>query len=82
MPGRLRQLSGLEAIRILGIFGFEPVGQRGSHVKLRRIGPAGDRQTLHVPCHPELRQGTLRAIIRQAAQYIPFDDLRRHFYGE
>jgi predicted RNA binding protein YcfA (HicA-like mRNA interferase family) len=82
VPGRLRRLSGDEVIRILRTFGFEPVGQRGSHVKLRRTGPTGDRQTLHVPRHPELRQGTLRAIIRQAARYIPYDDLQRHFHVE
>jgi predicted RNA binding protein YcfA (HicA-like mRNA interferase family) len=82
VPGRLRRLSGSEAIRILEDFGFERVGRRGSHVKLRRIGPVQERQTLHVPLHRELRDGTLRAIVRQAAQYIPFDDLRRRFYLE
>jgi hypothetical protein len=44
MP-RLRRLSGSEVIRILEDFGFAVLTQRGSHVKLRRIGPAGEKQT-------------------------------------
>ncbi|HID63542.1 MAG TPA: type II toxin-antitoxin system HicA family toxin [Anaerolineae bacterium] len=55
---------------------------RGSHVKLRRLGPAGEKQTLTIPAHRELDTGTLRAIMRQAARYISEDGLRPHFYSE
>jgi len=41
--------------------GFEEVGQRGSHVKLRR----GDVVCI-VPLHPEIKRGTLAGILRQA----------------
>ncbi|MGH7340905.1 MAG: type II toxin-antitoxin system HicA family toxin [Candidatus Rokuibacteriota bacterium] len=47
MPG-LRRLSGREVVSILQRFGFEPVSQRGSHIKLRRDTSAA-RQTLTVP---------------------------------
>lgn len=78
MP-KLRRLSGKEVVTILGRFGFTVVSQRGSHIKLKR-NVAGGTQTLTVPAHAELDPGTLRAIIRQAARFIPEQDLRPHFY--
>ena len=79
MPG-LRRMSGRELVAVLQMFGFEPISQRGSHIKLRRTAPNGERQTLIVPEHPELDTGTLRAILRQASRYIPMEDLQPHFY--
>jgi len=81
MPSKLRRLSGEEVVRILGRFGFERIAQRGSHVKLRRIGPDGRKQTLHIPLHTELRTGTLHAIFGQACEYIEESQLRPHFYS-
>ena len=49
MP-KLKRLSGSEIIAILRQFGFEIHSQRGSHVKLRRVGIAG-KETLTVPNH-------------------------------
>lgn len=57
MPGKLRRLSGDEAIAILSRLGFEIFSQRGSHVKLRRYGLQGEKQTLVVPRHEELDVG-------------------------
>ena len=45
MP-KLRRLSGTEVVHILERFGFTVHAQVGSHVKLRRIGPQGEKQTL------------------------------------
>jgi predicted RNA binding protein YcfA (HicA-like mRNA interferase family) len=81
MP-KLRRLSGPEVIKVLAQFGFSPLTQRGSHVKLRRLQPDGTRQTLTVPNHQELDTGTARAILRQASRFIPEDQLRPHFYTE
>ncbi len=78
MP-KLRRLSGREVVTILGRFGFIVVSQRGSHMKLKRIA-AGGTQILTVPAHSELDPGTLRAIVRQAARFVPEQDLRPHFY--
>lgn len=50
MP-KLRRLSGAAVIAILEEFGFIVIGQAGSHVKLRRIGPAGEKHTLTIPQH-------------------------------
>ncbi len=79
--GRLRALFGREAAAILCAFGFVIRGQRGSHVKLRRIGVDGSRQTLLIPLHSSLDRGTLQAIFRQASS-IHADEFRPHFYVE
>lgn len=81
MP-RLRRLSGPEVIRILETFGFAVHAQSGSHVKLRRLGHGGQKQALTIPNHKELDTGTLRAIFRQASQYIAEEELRPHFYAD
>ena len=79
MPG-LRRLSGREVIAILQRFGFEPVSQRGSHLKLQRDTATG-RQTLTVPLHRELDTGTVRAILRQASRFVPEDELHPFFFS-
>jgi len=61
-------------------FGFETHSQKGSHIKLCRIGAKGERQTLTIPLHAELDVGTLRAIVHQATRYIPETELRSYFY--
>lgn len=82
MPPKLRRLSGTDVAAILSKFGFAIHSQRGTHMKLRRVGSQGEKQTLVVPAHKELDWGTLRAIIRQANRYIPEDELLKHFYTE
>lgn len=54
-------VSGADAIDALVDAGFVRVGQRGSHVKLRKT-----RLIVIVPPHRELAPGTLRSIIRQS----------------
>lgn len=81
MP-KLKVLSGAEVVRIMSIFGFRVASQRGSHIKLRRIEAGRGQQTLTIPNHKELDRGTLGAIFRQAARYIPDSELRPHFYVE
>lgn len=73
-------MSGRAVLDFFQSLGFEVVSQKGSHVKLRRTGPNGERQTLTVPNHAELDTGTLRAIIRQAARHVAMDEIQRHFY--
>lgn len=79
MPG-LKRLSGREVIKILKRFGFKPVSQKGSHVKLKRYVELS-AQTLTIPDHKELDTGTLRAIVYQASQYIDPDILKKEFYS-
>lgn len=79
MP-KLKRLSGAQVITILETFGFQIHSQKGSHVKLRRIGAAGN-ETLIVPNHKQLDTGICRAILRQASQYIPEEELTPYFYS-
>ncbi len=74
-----KRLSGKDVIKILGLFDFEVVSQRGSHAKLKRI-MNGDSQTLTIPMHKELDKGTANAIFRQACRYVDESALREHFY--
>ena len=62
MSPRLPVVSGAEVVRALRTGGFEQIGQRGSHVKLRN----NEGRTAIVPLHSELAPGTLRSILRQA----------------
>jgi len=55
-------VSGAQVARALSDAGFDRVGQRGSHLKLRNS--AG--RTVIVPLHAELARGTLASILRQA----------------
>lgn len=82
MPGRLKVLSGADVVKILGHFDFQVVKQTGSHVKLRRTGASGERQTLHIPLHRELKAGTLRAIIRQCGEFLPAGALEEAFFSD
>ncbi|MBI4236296.1 MAG: type II toxin-antitoxin system HicA family toxin [Chloroflexi bacterium] len=63
--GRLRVLSGREACLILAQRGFVEVRRRGSHIVMQRR-LENTTITVPVPDHPELRIGTLLAIIRQS----------------
>jgi predicted RNA binding protein YcfA (HicA-like mRNA interferase family) len=78
MP-KLKRLSGAEVIAILEQFGFQSHSQRGSHVKLRRVGKTG-KETLTIPNHRQLDTGTCRAIYKQACRYIPESELFPYFY--
>jgi predicted RNA binding protein YcfA (HicA-like mRNA interferase family) len=79
MSPKWRRLSGKQVISIMEQFGFHLHAQRGSHVKLRRITPDGEKQTLTIPQHEELDVGTLQAIVRQAGRYVPIEELKLHF---
>ena len=81
MP-KLRTLSGQDLLRIFPAFGFQPITQRGSHVKLRRVLPTGTKQTLTIVLHNEIDKGTLRAIYRQGLRFTEETELRPHFYTE
>lgn len=77
MP-KLKRMSADDVIAILKSFGFQVHSQKGSHIKLRRVGELGN-ETLIVPNHKQLDTGTCRAILRQASQYIPEEELFAYF---
>jgi len=64
MP-RLPVMSGKQIIKILLTHGFEIVGRKGSHVRLKR--KEGNKSFIViVPDHKEIPPGTLKSIIRQS----------------
>ncbi|MCW3999973.1 MAG: type II toxin-antitoxin system HicA family toxin [Candidatus Bathyarchaeota archaeon] len=64
MP-KLKPVSGLKLIKALGKAGFQVVGKKGSHVRLKRK-TATSFNIVIVPMHPEIKKGTLKSILRQA----------------
>jgi len=66
------QISAQQLIRVLLKLGFVVIGQRGSHIKLRKNAPAlslsnvPSRITIIVPNHKALRPGTLNNILKTA----------------
>ena len=78
MP-KMKVLGGEEIIKLFHSFGFEEIGQKGSHVKIRRM-VSGTKQTLTVPMHKEIDKGLLKQIFIQASQYVSEEELRAYFY--
>lgn len=64
MP-KMPRLSGREMIRILSLFDFQPIRQKGSHVILKKKTQEGELGAV-VPMHKELAEGILRGILKQA----------------
>jgi predicted RNA binding protein YcfA (HicA-like mRNA interferase family) len=79
MP-KLRDISGKKLIKVFENFGFNFVGQKGSHIKMSRI-VSGKTQTLVIPNHFSIAKGTLKDIFTQALKYIPEKELKKIFYS-
>lgn len=75
MP-KLPGLSGLQVIKLLELFGFIQIRQKGSHIVLKRKTVDGEIGTV-VPNHKELAEGTLRGILKQA-QITPEEFLEKY----
>ena len=67
-----RDLSGHELIRLLGRFGYKPIRQVGSHIRLQST-VRGHEHNLTIPDHRNLRVGTLSAILSDVANYLGVD---------
>ena len=58
-------VSGRKVIKALSKAGFQVVGRKGSHIKLKK--KVNDKVfVVIVPNHAELAKGTLKSILRQA----------------
>ena len=81
MP-KLKRLSASEVVSVFLRFGFAVLSQRGSHIKMRRISQAGEKETLTIPNHRQLDTGTCHSIYRQGCRYVSPDSLRPFFYTD
>ena len=63
--GKLKKLSGKEVCKILSLYGFIEVRQKGSHIVMQNL-IENSTITVPVPNHNELKSGTLQSIIRQS----------------
>ena len=64
MP-KLNPVSGNKVIKALSKAGFQVVGKKGSHVRLKRKTDDSVYIVI-VPLHPEIKKGTLKSILRQS----------------
>ncbi len=62
-----RDVSGQQLVRALSRFGYEPVRQRGSHVRIRTMLDGEHFEA--VPMHRALRVGTLSTLLSSIAQH-------------
>lgn len=58
--GKLSSISSREARRVFTHAGFYFVSQKGSHIKMRRELIDGTMETIIIPDHKRLKEGTLR----------------------
>jgi predicted RNA binding protein YcfA (HicA-like mRNA interferase family) len=65
-------VSGQQVIDALREIGYETVGQKGSHIKMRSFYE-DKKHIIVVPLHKELDRGTLMSIIRRVRVYFPQD---------
>lgn len=65
---KLPQVSGKGVVKALAKIGFEIVGQKGSHCRMKRgkISAKDPPRMVIIPMHRKLAKGTLRNIIRRA----------------
>ncbi len=60
-----RGVSGDRVIRALQHIGYSIIRQKGSHVRLRHVGPPA--HTITVPLHDSLKTGTIHGILVEVA---------------
>ena len=63
--GELPQISGRQLIKILELFGYRVVRQKGSHIRLAHSTEKA-RKPLTVPDHKVVGKGLLHKILRDA----------------
>ena len=61
-----RGVSGDRLARALEHLGYDVIRQKGSHLRLRHIGPPA--HTITIPLHNPMKLGTLHSILTEVAQ--------------
>jgi predicted RNA binding protein YcfA (HicA-like mRNA interferase family) len=75
-----RDISGLELVKRLRRYGYEPTRQTGSHIRLTT--QQGGEHHVTVPAHDPLRLGTLSSVLAEVAAHLglPKADLQRDLF--
>jgi predicted RNA binding protein YcfA (HicA-like mRNA interferase family) len=60
-----KDLTGKDLIKKLKAFGYEPIRQTGSHIRIQTEKSGKHSET--IPNHKPLKQGTARGILRNVA---------------
>jgi predicted RNA binding protein YcfA (HicA-like mRNA interferase family) len=63
-----RDLTGLQLVKYLEIFGYNVTRQTGSHIRVTTF--QNGEHHLTIPAHNPLKVGTLSAIINDVAQHL------------
>lgn len=66
MPNKLPTISGQKLISLLTALGYQTVRQKGSHIRLEKITPAGPHK-ITIPNHNPLAKGTLNDILAKVS---------------
>ena len=76
-----RDISGLELVKRVRTFGYEPTHQAGSHI--RCTTQRGGEHHLSIPNHKSVKIGTLKQVVRLIAGHtqIAPDEVARRLFG-
>ncbi len=72
MSEKLPVVSGKALIVMLESLGYEIVRQRGSHVRLVKVTPAGNHK-ITIPNHNPVAKGTLADILTKVSMWCQMD---------
>ena len=77
-----RDVSGEDLVRLLRKFGYQPIRQTGSHIRLLSKFKVSEHRVT-VPAHKQLRVGTLAEILSEVASYLTIEreELIRQLFG-
>lgn len=63
-----KDLTGQELIKKLKSFGYEPIRQNGSHIRIQTTKNGKHSET--VPNHKPMREGTIKSILKNVANHF------------
>jgi predicted RNA binding protein YcfA (HicA-like mRNA interferase family) len=77
-----RDVSGEDLVRVLRKFGYQPIRQTGSHLRLTSKFKITEHHVT-IPAHKQLRIGTLAEILGDVASYLGIEReaLIRQLFG-
>ena len=77
-----KNLTGQELVKKLRAYGYEPIRQKGSHIRIQTNEKGRHSET--IPNHKPLREGTVKSILRNIAKHLDMhtEELEKQLFGE